>query len=680
MAEDLRYIVEALNREPFKKSYTVITFDSLDPLNLLQLVNDVLSEIDPDQRIDLREEPPEQTAIRMLSVLRLLNYKPKTDTGEGMNTFRQGLIQGEKLTIYPLLKWLLERTPDLKKRAYLARYLVKIEVPQEHLQDDVVMETYQTYQDMLEHFKELHKAVEYEKSSEYNTADVRRDIESMEQESKQLTRQIERLQRRVEAFPNHEEMVESAQKLRKERAKRIQLEKQKQDQKEKLLQFQQKVQRMSRQLEEVKASTEGLTADKIISRLEEETKVIRLLTEDDLPKKTEVKRKRCLELEKVLLEPVVSELDLEVIQQQIEETNMEIRELMEKRMAGDESSQENMTLFRQQASMIAYKREAAAEKCHLLTEELSEVEKELEKQRKNLDEMGGLALVDEGEFKKCLARMRKIGNEYKTKKVELSKLRAEFGVLSRTEEILKSRDDNVEELLKFLEEREGVTGYRETQDTLEKVSAMKSEVDDKKEETLKEMSKRVEKIKVAIEEKKASLAPLIRDVRPLRQQHQQLLATHSEHKQTYDNLAVGFQTNRVQLEQEVRQLWEECVAEESQYHYLNCMLQSVKLQQQRIANEMKVMVSKDPAEKKKSLRDQFTRKIQEQENLGRALRDKQKEVKENHEYSIKQLKMWKDLQRLFKVKNECFQRIEQQKLQSKALEEMAVEGRLEINT
>lgn len=680
MTEEIRYVVEKLNGQPYNKNYNVITFDSLDSLNLLQVLNDVLTEIDPDQAADLREEPPEQTAIRMLSILRLLKYKPKSDSGEGMNTFRQGLIQGNKLTIYPLLKWLLERSQELKKRAYLARFLVKIEVPQEHMQDDIIASTYETYLDMVEHFKELHKAVELERASECNTAEVRRDIDTMEQESKQLERQIERLQRRVESFPNHEEMIESAQKLRKERSRRIQLEKQKQRQKEELVMYQQKVQRMSRELEETHEVTAGLTAEKVISKLKEENKVLQLLAEDDLPKKLEIRRKRCTELDKVLAEPVMNELDLEVIQQQIEETNQEIRELMEKKMAEDEGGQENMTLFRQQASMIAYKRETAAEKCQQLSEEYSQVENELEKKRKELDDMGGLALVDEDEFKKCVVRMRKIGNEFKAKKMELSKLRAEFGVLSRTEEILKSRDENVGELLKFLEERQGVTGYRNTQETLEKVSTLKSDVDEKKEETLKEMSRRVEQIKQAIEDKKVTLAPLIRDVRPLRQEHHTVLANHTELKYTYDNLAAGFQTNRVQIEEEVHQLWEECVAEESQSHYLNCLLESIKLQQQRVAAEMKAMVAKDPAEKKKSLRDQLTRKIQEQENLGRALRDKQKDIKENHEYSMNQVKMWKDLRLLFEMKKECFQRIEQQKQQTKALQAMAEEGRLEINS
>jgi len=54
------------------------------------------------------------------------------------SAFRQGLVTGSKPVIHPVLHWLLQRTNELKKRAYLARFLVKLEVPAEFLQDDTV--------------------------------------------------------------------------------------------------------------------------------------------------------------------------------------------------------------------------------------------------------------------------------------------------------------------------------------------------------------------------------------------------------------------------------------------------------------------------------------------------------------------------------------------------------------
>lgn len=46
MSVQLKFIVEQLNREPFKKNFNLITFDSLEPMQLLQVLNDVLAEID----------------------------------------------------------------------------------------------------------------------------------------------------------------------------------------------------------------------------------------------------------------------------------------------------------------------------------------------------------------------------------------------------------------------------------------------------------------------------------------------------------------------------------------------------------------------------------------------------------------------------------------------------------
>lgn len=47
MSEQLKFIVQELNKEPFSKNYNLISFDSLEPLQLLQVLNDVLGVIDP---------------------------------------------------------------------------------------------------------------------------------------------------------------------------------------------------------------------------------------------------------------------------------------------------------------------------------------------------------------------------------------------------------------------------------------------------------------------------------------------------------------------------------------------------------------------------------------------------------------------------------------------------------
>ena len=54
-------------------------------------------------------------------------------------------------------------------------------------------------------------------------------------------------------------------------------------------------------------------------------------------------------------------------------------------------------------------------------------------------------------------------------------------------------------------------------------------------------------------------------------------------------------------------------------------------------------------------RELYQRKVQEQENLGKGLREQQKTVRENHGPSLRQMKMWKDVERLLECKRHCFE-------------------------
>ena len=57
--------------------------------------------------------------------------------------FRHGLIAGDKEIIYHILNWLLPKMGALKTRAYLARFLVKLDVPGDIMQNDEVSVTYE---------------------------------------------------------------------------------------------------------------------------------------------------------------------------------------------------------------------------------------------------------------------------------------------------------------------------------------------------------------------------------------------------------------------------------------------------------------------------------------------------------------------------------------------------------
>lgn len=47
MSEQLKFVIQELNKAPFNKKFNLISFDALRPDQLLQILSDVFAELDP---------------------------------------------------------------------------------------------------------------------------------------------------------------------------------------------------------------------------------------------------------------------------------------------------------------------------------------------------------------------------------------------------------------------------------------------------------------------------------------------------------------------------------------------------------------------------------------------------------------------------------------------------------
>ncbi|KAM9744246.1 intraflagellar transport protein 81 homolog [Menidia menidia] len=653
MSEQLKFIVEQLNKDPFKKNFNLITFDSLEPMLLLQILNDVLAEIDPKQALDIREEMPEQTVKRVCSLLGMLKYKPPGNHSD-VSSFRQGLVSGSKPVIHPILHWLLQRVPDLKKRAYLARFLVKLEVPAEFLQDDVINDTYHQYEELVEGFKTYHKECEHLRTSGFSTAEIRRDISAMEEEKDQLIKRVERLKRRVESVSNHQRMLDQARQLRVEKEREESLNHQKQEQKNQLFQAEQRLLRSQQQLKDLRQAAADANPESLFKRLEEEIKINSYMVSEKLPKELEGMRSSVEYLQKVVSEPAMGQADVRELEDRIKEVDSQINQLIEKKMMRNDPIDDKLTLYRQQASIIVRKKESKAEELQEAREELVAAERELKQRSSQAQSSQGEEIIHGDELKRLVVKLRSKGTAYKKKRQEIAELKAEYGVLQRTEEVLKQKHDSVQQKLQAMEAEKGISGYSDTQEELERVSAIKSELDEKKGRTLDSMSEMVKKLNLMIAEKKSALAPIIKELRSLRQRREELSQEYEEKKTQYESCAAGLESNRSKLEQEVKTLREETAQRENRYHYINSMSEIIEMQIQRAAEEMKAYVSPDPQERKKAIREVYMKNISEQELLGKKLREEQKMVRESHADNMEQMKMWRDLEKLMECKKQCF--------------------------
>lgn len=85
------------------------------------------------------------------------------------------------------------------------------------------------------------------------------------------------------------------------------------------------------------------------------------------------KKKRCNELQRILDEPPVSEAELTALQQSVRELTTDLNALLERRNAQLNPAHDKLAIFRQQATLIGRKKEAAAETLRRAQEELSAV-------------------------------------------------------------------------------------------------------------------------------------------------------------------------------------------------------------------------------------------------------------------------------------------------------------------
>ncbi|KAJ3112045.1 Intraflagellar transport protein 81 [Phlyctochytrium bullatum] len=248
--------------------------------------------------------------------------------------------------------------------------------------------------------------------------------------------------------------------------------------------------------------------------MEEDCKMNKYLALENLPKAIEEAKQSIKDLNKVLGEPHLSEKDFSRLDNEIKELSDVTAKLAEKRLLKNNSGDDKLALFRQQATIISRKKEGTAQRLNVLTENVIKLKEEVEKK----------------------------------------------------EDLLKNTSGN-------------------------KVSEKKAEVDEAKGRTLNEISDIIQTLMTTINDKKALLAPVIQELRSLRAKAADVEADYLEKKKVYDATMVVLQEMKAYIGGD----------------------DVIELQQK--------------ARGFKTYRDLYNRKLVEQENLGKSLRDQQKDIK-----------------------------------------------------
>lgn len=77
------------------------------------------------------------------------------------------------------------------------------------------------------------------------------------------------------------------------------------------------------------------------------------------------------------------------------------------------------------------------------------------------------------------------------------------------------------------------------------------------------------------------MAPIIQELRVLRQTHQELETEYIEKKKVYDSALVGIESTVSALDQQVKEYREEIYANQGKYHHLNSLMELADVCQEK---------------------------------------------------------------------------------------------------
>ena len=654
MAERIAYLVERLNMSPFHKGFnTMSEFDSKSSLELLEILCEVVSTIDPEQeKINkMAAEPRVKAVIAFLTVMKF------NVPAEQVQDFEDALMQGDKDTLNSIMFWCLQNFDRLQKRAYLAKFLLPVDVPSEYQGDDLIVELNMKIKELQGDFKEVHKQVDHIRQTVgARPQELRNEITQLEQERVQLQNKVSRMKREVHSDDNYfQEMLKATSTLRKEQEEEMRIHDRLLEGRRALQEAELRFGDSSKRLTEMRSGgTQNQSADELFSKLQRDVREL----QDRRETLEGAVVEREMHLEKLQSwennDRATTEEDVLHKRDQVQDMDDQVKHLQGSLDASLERNTK-LVVFRQASTMALKKLREKEDEMEKLLEEKRRIGKLQEEKEQELRASGkNTGKPGKADLKKYGAIVRDKVEKYKKMREELSSVRAELVVLQRTEQVLKTRHSNLDDFNAELEKAKGVEGYRGTQRALEDMAEKTNAIDETKGLTLEQISTMVEQISREFKAQQAKLQPLMASLKKTRIAFQDVEATYLDKKAVYDKVAVGLEMEKAALEKECDSFQDECMREESRFHYLNSLTSIARIKLDRAEQESKWQAGDGRLMRDiPHFKDLYANKLTQQEQLTKQLRKRQKELKENAGVMTNQKTNFLNLQALLDAKLDC---------------------------
>lgn len=365
------------------------------------------------------------------------------------------MVHGEKRTIQHLLHWLVTKMPELQRRAYTARFLVPLQIPDEFLADDEMRETFQVYKDLQAEFQATHQNVEQMRGESMNPTELKKEITQLEQEKEQLLTKINLFKNKSNK-EDFQALLEATSKLRKEQEQDAKLGEKERELTNMIEFYEQQVLTVKQRLMDTKkVANLNLGPDKMLENLRSETRKNRELSSDILGRELNDKRERLQRIELLLQEPVTTQSELERLTNDVKRLQKDCMTLDDK-LRQNAPQDDKLGIFKQQAAMLTKKKEQKQAEIKKLEVEKQALEKQMADKEQEYAKTKGGKYMKRDDFRQYAANLRGKNTQYKQMKKQLSEIKSEVTVLSRTKQILQSRAEDIDGFMKQLERERGI--------------------------------------------------------------------------------------------------------------------------------------------------------------------------------------------------------------------------------
>ncbi|RLN92071.1 hypothetical protein BBJ28_00022553 [Nothophytophthora sp. Chile5] len=498
---------------------------------------------------------------------------------------------------------------------------------------------YEHYRQLQDQFKAVHKEVDQLRASKSRPGELRREISQLEEEGQQLTEKIGSLRKKTASDSGaggFQEVLAATSALRKEQEEQAKLAERKRDQLLALSLAEKRAREAEARLQDLRGSlSEDASPEQLFERLQTQVARNHEVLSDRFPAEFRTQQETLQRLDRALSEPPKTEHDIadmedevQALRRAIQQYEVQITEAQAAQGSGD--GEDKLAIFRQHASVQSRKLAEKEETLEQLRADKQRLMRSVEELETKLAGLSGNKFMSRGEQKQFAITMRNKANQFKKVKAELKELAAESVVLHRTEQLLKTKDADLDGFLRDLERQKGVSGFLATQEKLDGVSEQNARVNALKGQTLEEISRVVTDINHSLKERKNQLAPQIKELRAVRQRYQEMEQTYLERKAQYDHTAVGLEAERLKLEQECSAFQEDALREESHFHLLHCQLQLQQGKANKIAQELEFEQGSGNNRLLRDIRsfqELYKHKVAQQESLTKELRKQQKALK-----------------------------------------------------